>query len=120
MPCGRGRGESSGQREGTGQERQMTLGRRGARAKGQKGKDQKQGASERGQDLKRKGLASGARGWGAAEPGPVALPVPTQPQGGLGLPRGSLTTLSSGTERLRVHSWLFTKESAEEKATHQD
>ena len=31
----------------------------------------------------------------------------------------SLTTLSSGTERLRVHSWLFTKESAGEKATRQ-
>lgn len=27
-----------------------------------------------------------------------------------------LTTFSSGTERLRVHSWLFTKESAEQRA----
>lgn len=26
-----------------------------------------------------------------------------------------LTTFSSGTERLRVHSWLFTNESAEQR-----
>lgn len=43
-----------------------------------------------------------------------------QPLGCLGLPWASLTTLSSGTERLRVHSWLFTKESAGEKAACQD
>lgn len=36
-----------------------------------------------------------------------AAPVPRGPA----LP-ASLTTLSSGTERLRVHSWLFTNESA--------
>lgn len=30
-----------------------------------------------------------------------------------------LTTLSSGTERLRVHSWLFTNESAKTEPFHQ-
>lgn len=44
---------------------------------------------------------------------------PHQPQGCPALP-ASLTTLSSGTERLRVHSWLFTKESAGEKAACRD
>lgn len=32
---------------------------------------------------------------------------------------GPLTTLSSGTERLRVHSWLFTNESAKTEPFHQ-
>lgn len=45
-----------------------------------------------------------------------ARPAPGLP----GSPLASLTTLSSGTERLRVHSWLFTKESAGEKAACQD
>lgn len=30
-----------------------------------------------------------------------------------------LTTLSSGTERLKVHSWLFTNESAKTEPFHQ-
>lgn len=34
----------------------------------------------------------------------------------IGGPMWILTTFSSGTERLRVHSWLFTKESAEQRA----
>lgn len=45
---------------------------------------------------------------------------PPSPRAAWPPPPISLTTLSSGTERLRVHSWLFTKESAGEKATHQD
>lgn len=36
-----------------------------------------------------------------------------------GPPMGPLTTLSSGTERLRVHSWLFTNESAKTEPSHQ-
>lgn len=58
----------------------MTLGRRGARAKGQKGKDQKQGASERGQDLKRKGLASGGGGGVQQSLGPLLYPYPPSPR----------------------------------------
>lgn len=57
------------------------------------------------------GLGAGSNG--------LAEPSPHRPPGCPALPT-SLTTLSSGTERLRVHSWLFTKESAGEKAACQD
>ena len=70
----------------------------------------------RGQAWRRRGLEAGVVGGSHA--GPPIQPAPPA-QGCLCLPRASLTTLSSGTERLRVHSWLFTKESAGEKATHQ-
>jgi hypothetical protein len=55
-----------------------------------------------------------------ARPRPMAPRLVHQPQGCQGFPlRGPLTTLSSGTERLKVHSWLFTNESAKTEALHQ-
>lgn len=100
-----------GEREDTGQERRRTL-RRRARRKGQKRKQNRSGRPQR----KAKSREGGDWKPGKHRPDPLHWPVPTPSQGGLGPPQISLTTLSSGTERLRVHSWLFTKESAGEKA----
>lgn len=57
--------------------------------------------------------------WGSNAQAHHSKASPPSPKNAWGSP-ASLTTLSSGTERLRVHSWLFTKESVGEKATCQD
>ena len=62
-------------------------------------------------------VGEGMAGWsGGVTPAHHSSPHP-QPRAACA--SHSLTTLSSGTEWLRVHSWLFTKESAGEKATRQ-
>lgn len=60
-----------------------------------------------------------ALGRGQAKRGPTAPAGAHPTPGPPGPARGPLTTLSSGTERLRVHSWLFTKESVGEKVACQ-
>lgn len=96
-----------------GRERQNPGGWRRARAEG----------GEEGQEEGLQGEAwwgEGGTGSGGAMPRPTTpRPSPPSPKNAWGSP-ASLTTLSSGTERLRVHSWLFTKESVGEKATCQD
>lgn len=104
-----------GQEEGHGAGEANPLGRRRASAEDGKGKSDRE---ERGCG-ERPSLEKERTGGGEAVLAPHSSPHP-QPQDCLQLPRASLTTLSSGTERLRVHSWLFTKESAGEKATRQD
>lgn len=97
-------GVSSGQR---------TQGKR----QGKKGKKHDREGRKEGQEDRLQGEAW----WGEAGTGSGgAMPRATTRSSSPPSPRAaSLTTLSSGTERLSVHSWLFTKESAGEKATCQ-
>lgn len=120
MPCGRGRssGQRAGQTDGTaGQAGQAdSVGRRWPSAEDGKGKRNREETGARGKSEPRD-RGDWKLGWsGRVTPAHHSSPHP-QPRAACA--SHSLTTLSSGTERLRVHSWLFTKESAGEKATRQ-